>query len=140
MLYSGHDYTLLCVLSALGLTHNYETLLGYGSTLSFELWEGLPPSPNFVSGLERSSELSLHSSIQSTSNQRILRIIQNCAPFRKVEVESIGGKAVKSSRSCTDISFDGSKVLLQITEEEAYDKIQKIRARFIAEEPHGVPL
>ena len=139
MLYSGHDYTLLCVLSALGLIQHYESLLGYGSTLSFELWEGIPPPLHFASRSEQ-SDYSQNCSTEPTSSKRIIRIIQNNAPFKRVDVESFGEKIIKSTRPCTEPSLDGSKVLIQITEEEAYDKLQQLRERFIAEEPHGVAL
>lgn len=41
--FSGHDYTLMSVMAALGLSDSLSTSMGFGSFLLFELWDGPPP-------------------------------------------------------------------------------------------------
>lgn len=97
-IYSGHDYTILAVLSLLGVIPKIQSPASFGCYILFELWDGPPPPYPTSSELFHHSGDGILSSLQtltgtstSTSKEKsstvlaaegsILRVIFNAEPF-----------------------------------------------------------
>ena len=78
-IYSAHDYTIYGVLSNLRLYSEYECMLGFGSTLTFELWQGTPPSHQ--SGPAKIPLSSDQAQAVTSSEHKVVRILLNPSPF-----------------------------------------------------------
>mmetsp|Transcript_12308 Transcript_12308/g.11137 ORF Transcript_12308/g.11137 Transcript_12308/m.11137 type:complete len:505 (-) Transcript_12308:145-1659(-) len=48
-IYSGHDYTILALLSVMGLISKLDVPLGFGCYIIFEVWERAPPPSEMMS-------------------------------------------------------------------------------------------
>jgi hypothetical protein len=67
-IFSGHDYTILGVISVLNLLNNFPKPMSYGCYVLFELWD---------------------SSFQSDEPGPVVRVIINPNPFKNMQNESV---------------------------------------------------
>lgn len=111
--YSGHDYTILAVLSAMGLIDRLRVPLSFGCFLVFEIWESdkerLPTSTNTDGELER-----------------LVRVILNPCPFQppRRDVESI-------SVSDLPVHDDEAVILAEVEVTEMQTILRKIQGHFM---------
>eukprot|EP00607_Mallomonas_marina_P005989 CAMPEP_0182428360 /NCGR_PEP_ID=MMETSP1167-20130531/22610_1 /TAXON_ID=2988 /ORGANISM="Mallomonas Sp, Strain CCMP3275" /LENGTH=414 /DNA_ID=CAMNT_0024611223 /DNA_START=187 /DNA_END=1431 /DNA_ORIENTATION=+ len=76
-IFSGHDYTILAVLSLMGLIPRIDGPANFSCYVLFELWDSVPPE--HVSGPSR--KLADLSTVVPGGDGRILRVIFNSFPF-----------------------------------------------------------
>lgn len=98
--YSGHDYTLLSLLAAMGITDTLEEHFGFGCFLLFEVWQGVPPP---LGSQSQSESASVSESVNHGSSDTYVRIILNANPFhlpRKHDLSVHNGTV-----SSDDLSF-----------------------------------
>ena len=101
-LFSGHDYTILGLLSVMDILPAYEMQLSFGAYLLFELWDSTPPP--HPSGPAKVSR------VKSSTDNRILRILLNYCPFispeNRIDDEAIVTPTVHHEVVQAELSLD----------------------------------
>jgi hypothetical protein len=100
--FSGHDYTLLGTICALGLVSDFKIALNFSAFLLFELWDS-PPEDSSLSG---------------TSTGPVVRILLNPTPFKNTD-----GTASRS------VQTNGMIHLKDLPLEEAVTVLQQLRSQ-----------
>jgi len=107
-IYSGHDYTILAVLSAMGLIDRLQVPLSFGCFLLFEIWE--------TDKIQDSSE----------EVEQLVRVILNPCPFNPPKFD--GSSISVSDFPVHDIE---SIVLAEVDIKEMSHILRRIQGHFV---------
>jgi len=112
-LFSGHDYTILGLLSVMDILPVYEGQISFGAYILFELWDDVPPP--HPSGQAKVSRINV------STDKRILRILLNKCPFivpeDRIDDESIVNTSVQHEVVQAELSMDIIKEYISKYEE-----------------------
>ena len=109
------------MLSALGALPEYQKALGYGCTVTFELWDGPPPEHSSGPPLNGIAEYG-----NFVERRKVLRILHNPCPFYQ---ECAPGAPVTSE----EVHPEHEYVLLELSEEQVRLKIEEIQQSFVSQ-------
>lgn len=115
--YSGHDYTVLSVLSNLRVYPQYLKMMQYACTITVEVWEGSPPVHS--SGPAKIP----YSGPELTLGMKTVRVLLNPCPY----CEDDSGPVMITSLLPSD---KNEIVLADFSESQIMEKISEIRNSF----------
>jgi hypothetical protein len=110
--FSGHDYTLLSVLSNLLPSYCLHTPTSFGGYIMLELWEGVPPWHPGAGSI-------LMGPPKYAADVRVLRVIYNPCPFKD-----------EHNRVCSEVYDAREEVLLELSMPEVEAILQNISDYF----------
>ena len=111
-IFSGHDYTLLSVLSNLLPSYSLNTPTSFGGYIMLELWEGAPPPHPGIGSCEQGPQ-------SYSPASRTVRVIYNPCPFKN-----------RDDHVCHDVQDYREEVIMELTLADAEAIIKDIDVYF----------